>query len=94
VLDQLLVTVAVTSLAMVSPGPDMILVLRNTLISGRRAGLRTSSGILSSNLIHITYCVLGIGLLISQSILVFSALKYGPDIDIELTPDDRSPGSV
>ena len=75
-LDQLLVIVSVTALVMVIPGPDMVLVLRNTLVSGRRAGLRTSVGILSGNLVHITYCVLGIGLLISQSILAFSALKY------------------
>src|SRR6185295_17865992 len=57
------------------PGPDMVLVLRNTFVSGRAAGLQTSMGILSGNLVHITYCVLGIGLLISQSILAFSALK-------------------
>ena len=61
---------------MVSPGPDMVLVLHNTLVSGRRAGLQTSLGILSGNLVHITYCVLGIGVLISQSILAFSVLKY------------------
>jgi threonine/homoserine/homoserine lactone efflux protein len=76
VLNQILVIVSVTALVMVSPGPDMVLVLRNTIVSGRRAGLRTSMGILSGNLVHITYCVLGIGLLISQSILAFSALKY------------------
>ena len=33
-------------------------------------------GILSGNLVHITYCVLGIGLIISQSIRAFAALKY------------------
>jgi threonine/homoserine/homoserine lactone efflux protein len=75
-LDQILVIVSVTFLVMVSPGPDMVLVLRNTLVSGRPAGLQTSMGILSGNLIHITYCVLGIGLLISQSIIAFSALRY------------------
>jgi RhtB (resistance to homoserine/threonine) family protein len=75
-LDQLLVIVSLTFLVMVSPGPDMVLVLRNTVVSGRRAGLRTSMGILSGNLVHITYCALGIGFLISQSIIVFSALKY------------------
>jgi RhtB (resistance to homoserine/threonine) family protein len=75
-LDQLLVIVSVTSLVMIIPGPDMFLVLRNTFMSGRRAGLQTSMGVLSGNLVHITYCVLGIGLLISQSILAFSALKY------------------
>lgn len=75
-LDQISVIVSVTFLVMISPGPDMILVLRNTLVGGRRAGLHTSMGILSGNLIHITYCMLGIGLLISQSILAFSAFKY------------------
>lgn len=75
-LDQILVLVSVTFLAMVSPGPDMVLVLRNTLVAGRRAGLQTSMGILGGNLVHITYCVLGIGLLISQSIVAFSAIKY------------------
>ena len=75
-LDQILVIVSITFLVMVSPGPDMVLVLRNTFVSGRRAGLRTSMGILSGNLVHITYCMLGIGLLISQSILAFSAFKY------------------
>ena len=72
----MLVIVSVTFLVMVTPGPDMVLVLRNTFVSGRRAGLQTSMGILSGNLVHITYCVLGIGWLISQSILAFSALKY------------------
>src|SRR5688572_27716080 len=75
-LEQVLVIVSVTALVMISPGPDMVLVLRNTLVSGRRAGMQTSIGILSGNLVHITYCVLGIGLLISRSIVAFSALKY------------------
>jgi threonine/homoserine/homoserine lactone efflux protein len=75
-LEQILLILSVTLLAMVTPGPDMILVLRNTFASGRRAGLQTSTGILCGNLVHITYCVFGIGLLSSRSILVFSTLKY------------------
>jgi RhtB (resistance to homoserine/threonine) family protein len=68
--------VAITSVVMVTPGPDMLLVLRNTVVAGRRAGLRTSCGVLAGNLVHITYCLLGIGLLIAKSIVAFSALKY------------------
>lgn len=75
-IDQLFVIVGVTLLVQISPGPDMILVLRNTLLGGRSAGLQTSFGVLTGNLVHITYCVLGIGWLISQSILAFTALKY------------------
>ena len=75
-LEQLLVTVSVTSLVMVIPGPDMVLVLRNTFVAGRRAGLRTSCGVLAGNLVHITSGLLGIGWLISKSILAFAVLKY------------------
>ncbi len=75
-IDQILVIVGVTFLVMVSPGPDMVIVLRNTFLGGRLAGLQTSLGVLAGNLVHITYCVLGIGWLISQSILAFTALKY------------------
>lgn len=74
--DQILAILSVTALVMVIPGPDMILVLRNTFTGGRRAGLQTSVGVLCGNLVHITYCTLGIGLIISQSIVVFSTLKY------------------
>jgi RhtB (resistance to homoserine/threonine) family protein len=76
VLDQLLVIVSVTALVMVTPGPDMLLVLRNTFVGGRGAGLRTSLGVLLGNLVHITYCLLGLGVIISQSIVAFSALKF------------------
>jgi threonine/homoserine/homoserine lactone efflux protein len=72
---QVWVIVSLTALVMVSPGPDMVLVLRNTLVGGRRAGLRTSTGILVGNLVHIAYCLLGIGMIISQSIAAFSTLK-------------------
>jgi RhtB (resistance to homoserine/threonine) family protein len=75
-LDQLLVIVSVTALVMVIPGPDMLLVVRNTFVGGRGAGLRTSAGVLAGNLVHITYCLLGIGVIISQSIVAFSALKF------------------
>jgi threonine/homoserine/homoserine lactone efflux protein len=76
VLDQILVVVSVTALVMIIPGPDMVLVLGNTLLRGRAAGLQTATGILLGNLVHITYCMLGIGLLITRSILAFSVLKY------------------
>jgi threonine/homoserine/homoserine lactone efflux protein len=76
VIGQLLAVVAITALVMVIPGPDMVLVLRNTVVGGRRGGLLTSGGVLLGNLVHVTYCLLGIGWLISQSIVAFATLKY------------------
>jgi len=75
-IDQLLIIIGITLLVVVTPGPDMIIVMRNTIIGGRGAGLQTSLGILSGNLVHIAYCVVGIGWLISQSIVAFSILKF------------------
>ena len=74
--DQVLIIVSITCLILISPGPDMVIVMRNTLLGGRIAGLQTSAGILGGNLVHISYCVLGIGLLISQSIVAFNVLKF------------------
>lgn len=58
------------------PGPDFALVTKNSVLHSRRAGLFTSLGIGSAILIHITYCMLGLAIVISQSILLFNIIKY------------------
>lgn len=62
-------------LAAMSPGPDFIVVVKNSLNS-RRIGLMTAFGVGLGILVHVTYSLLGIGLIISQSILLFSIIKY------------------
>ncbi|MEM6255358.1 MAG: LysE family transporter [Cyanobacteria bacterium P01_D01_bin.156] len=61
--------------AVVTPGPDFALTLRSSLAYSRRAGVYTAVGIGLGNAIHATYCLIGIGAIISQSILLFSAIK-------------------
>lgn len=58
------------------PGPDFALVTKNTLLHSRRAGLFTTLGIASAVIIHITYCTLGLAIVISNSLLLFSIIKY------------------
>jgi threonine/homoserine/homoserine lactone efflux protein len=74
VTEKLLLVIGVTTLAMLSPGPDLILVMRNTLTTGQRRGGLTALGVLTGNLIHIAYCVLGIALLLSRSPLAYNVL--------------------
>jgi len=74
--DQILVILGITLLVMISPGPDMVIVMRNTFVGGRMGGMQSSLGVLAGNMVHITYCAIGIGWLISESILAFSILKY------------------
>lgn len=75
-IDQILIILGITLLVMISPGPDMVVVMRNTFVGGRAGGLQSSLGVLAGNMVHITYCAVGIGWLISESILAFSILKY------------------
>lgn len=70
-------TVAIAHLfAVVSPGPDFIMVVKNSLSHGRREGIFTAIGIGTGLSVHIIYCVAGLALIISQSIIIFSLLKY------------------
>ncbi len=58
-----------------SPGPDFAIVVKNSLIS-KKAGVFTALGIAIGLVIHVTYTLLGIGLIISRSILLFNVIKY------------------
>jgi RhtB (resistance to homoserine/threonine) family protein len=67
---------AAFAVAAVVPGLDFAMVLRQSIAHGRAAALATSAGIASAILVHGTYTILGIGLVISQSILLFNLLKF------------------
>ncbi len=62
-------------LAAMSPGPDFAIVCRNSISFGRRLGLATAVGIALGLSVHILYCLVGIGVIISQSILLFNVMK-------------------
>lgn len=62
-------------LAVISPGPDFIMACRNSLTYSRSIGIWTAVGFGLGISVHILYCLAGIGLLISQSILVFNIIK-------------------
>jgi RhtB (resistance to homoserine/threonine) family protein len=67
---------AVFAFMIVSPGADTAMVLRQSLVHGRRAGMATSFGIGASLLFHVGYTILGLGVIVSQSLLLFSLLKW------------------
>lgn len=67
---------AVFLILLISPGADFALIVRQSIMQGRRAALITSLGIGASLIFHISYTILGIGLIISQSLLLFSLVKW------------------
>lgn len=60
----------------VIPGADFAMVLRQSIAHGRKAALFTSGGIATAILVHGSYTLLGMGVIVSQSILLFDILKY------------------
>jgi len=73
--EKLLIVLGVTTLCMLSPGPDMVLVMRNTLVGDRRRGGLTALGVLTGNLFHIAYCTVGIAVLLSRSPIAYAVLR-------------------
>ncbi len=62
-------------LAVASPGPDFTLILRQSLRYGRATALRSASGIGCGILVHVSYALLGLGLVVRNSPTVFGVLK-------------------
>ena len=70
-------TVALLNLlAAVSPGPDFVMTVRNSLIYSRRSGIFTSMGISTALAIHLIYCAAGVGYIISTSPFLYSCIKF------------------
>lgn len=74
-MTELLAVITITILAVISPGPDFAMVTRNSLLLSRRAGVLTAIGIGLGVVVHVSYTLLGIGLLIKQSVWLFGLLK-------------------
>ncbi|WP_058321730.1 LysE family translocator [Sinorhizobium sp. GL28] len=67
---------AIFAFAIVSPGADLAMVMRQSIVHGRRPAIITSFGIGTSLMFHVTYTILGLGLIISQSIYLFNIVKW------------------
>lgn len=74
-LSEFLLVAAVHLLAVMSPGPDFAVVIRNSVSAGRKAGLLTAVGVGAGICLHVGYSLLGIGLIVSQSTWLFNVLK-------------------
>ncbi len=63
-------------MAVISPGPDFIMALRNSLTYSRKTGIYTAVGFGLGIGVHVFYCVFGLALIISTSELAFNIIKY------------------
>jgi len=63
-------------MAVMSPGPDFIMALRNSLTYSRKTGIYTAIGFGIGIGVHVLYCVFGLALIIQSSPLIFNIIKY------------------
>lgn len=75
-IEQFFLIAAVHFLAVASPGPDFAIILKQSIRYDRRTAIFTSFGIATGILLHVTYSLIGIGLLIASDERLFTALKY------------------
>jgi RhtB (resistance to homoserine/threonine) family protein len=73
---EFLTIASVHLLAVASPGPDFAIVLKHSISFGRRAAIITSIGIGVGILIHVGYSLLGIGILIKTTPVLFQVFSY------------------
>ncbi|WP_375777534.1 LysE family transporter [Bradyrhizobium sp. ma5] len=73
---ELVTLMTIFSLVIVSPGADLAMVLRQSMVHGRRAAIVTSFGLGVSLLFHISYTILGLGAIISKSVALFNIVKW------------------
>ncbi|CAM5568344.1 LysE family translocator [Streptomyces atroolivaceus] len=74
-MTEILAVALITVLAVISPGADFAMVVRNSCLYGRRTGLLGAAGVAAGVLVHVTYTMLGVGLLIASSTTLFTAIK-------------------
>lgn len=60
----------------ITPGPGMAYVVARTVAGGRNEGLASCLGTAIGGMVHVLAAALGISLLVAQSALAFSLVKY------------------
>ena len=63
-------------LAVASPGPDFLLILRNSLLYTRGVAIWTAAGIATGVTLHVTYSIFGLGWLQNQFPELLLLLRY------------------
>lgn len=94
--------VIATAMLAITPGPDNIFVLLQSVVNGKKYGLATVAGLMTGCIVHTTLVAFGMSTLIKQSDVLFLIIKifgacylfflaykvYNAESTIELQSDD------
>ncbi|MEU6211968.1 MULTISPECIES: LysE family transporter [unclassified Streptomyces] len=74
-MTEVIAVAVITLLAVISPGADFAMVVRNSYLYGRATGVFAALGVAAGVLVHVSYTMLGVGLLIASSTALFTVIK-------------------
>ncbi|EAQ41330.3 LysE family translocator [Polaribacter sp. MED152] len=74
-IETLLSFALATSILAISPGPDNIFVLTQSIVNGKKYGLATVFGLITGCLVHTTLLAFGVSLIIKESETLFFIIK-------------------
>ena len=73
---ETLISFSIATLALaISPGPDNIFVLTQSLVNGSKSGIATTAGLISGCIVHTTFLAFGISAIITASEEIFYGIK-------------------
>lgn len=73
---EFLAVALITILAVISPGADFAIVTKNSYLYGRQTGLLTAVGIALGVLIHVTYTLVGVAVVLKFTPNLLTYIKY------------------
>jgi len=72
---QIIAFAGIAALLTITPGQDTVLVIRNVMAQGQRAGLLTTLGICCGLFVHATLSAVGLSLILLKSATAFEVVK-------------------
>ena len=74
---HLIITIAfIHLLGAMSPGPDFVMCVRNSLMYSRRTGVFTALGFGLGVAVQVTYLIAGIAVVVARSLTLFTMIRY------------------
>ena len=74
--NEFLTVFILTLIVIVIPGPDFLIVVKNSLTRSRISGIYTALGIATAVWVHIIYSLMGLALIISRNPNIYNIIKY------------------
>ncbi len=74
--NTLIMFAAASILLAIAPGPDNLFVLTQSMLFGRSAGFKITTGLCTGLIFHTTIVSLGVAAIFQTSLIAFNVLKY------------------